>query len=51
MDKIVEKTESDLKSTFEITREMSEKIFVIPPQEHVIYLKFLKIIVNMMKQL
>jgi methylmalonyl-CoA mutase len=31
MDKIVEKTDSDLKSTFEITREMSEKIFVIPP--------------------
>ena len=31
MDKIVEKTESDLKSTFEVTREMSEKIFVIPP--------------------
>ena len=31
MDKIVEKTGSDLKSTFEITREMSEKIFVIPP--------------------
>lgn len=31
MDKIVEKTRSDLKSTFEITREMSEKIFVIPP--------------------
>ncbi|MFL9837550.1 methylmalonyl-CoA mutase family protein [Flavobacterium sp. ST-75] len=31
MDKIVEKTESELKSTFEITREMSEKIFVIPP--------------------
>ena len=31
MDKIVEKTESDLKSTFEITREMSEKIYVIPP--------------------
>jgi len=31
MDKIVEKTESDLKSTFKITREMSEKIFVIPP--------------------
>lgn len=31
MDKIVEKTSSDLKSTFEITREMSEKIFVIPP--------------------
>lgn len=31
MDKIAEKTNSDLKSTFEITREMSEKIFVIPP--------------------
>jgi hypothetical protein len=25
------KTNSDLKSTFQITREMSEKIFVIPP--------------------
>ncbi|MES2806929.1 MAG: methylmalonyl-CoA mutase family protein [Bacteroidota bacterium] len=31
MDKIHEKTNSDLKSTFQITREMSEKIFVIPP--------------------
>ncbi|WP_029268902.1 methylmalonyl-CoA mutase family protein [Flavobacterium sp. KJJ] len=31
MDKIVEKTDSNLNSTFEITREMSEKIFVIPP--------------------
>jgi methylmalonyl-CoA mutase len=31
MDKIVEKTDSDLRSTFEVTREMSEKIFVIPP--------------------
>jgi isobutyryl-CoA mutase len=31
MDKIVEKTGADLNSTFEITREMSEKIFVIPP--------------------
>ncbi|MWB95521.1 methylmalonyl-CoA mutase [Flavobacterium sp. GA093] len=31
MDKIVEKTSSDLNSTFQITREMSEKIFVIPP--------------------
>jgi len=31
MDKIVDKTNSDLKSTFEITREMSEKVFVIPP--------------------
>jgi methylmalonyl-CoA mutase len=31
MDKVVEKTGLDLNSTFEITREMSEKIFVIPP--------------------
>jgi len=31
MNKIVEKTGSNLKSTFQITREMSEKIFVIPP--------------------
>lgn len=31
MDKIQEKTNSDLKSTFEISHEMSEKIFVIPP--------------------
>ena len=31
MDKIVEKTSADLKSTFQITREMSEKIYVIPP--------------------
>ena len=31
MDKMVEKTGVDLKSTFQITREMSEKIFVIPP--------------------
>ncbi|MGZ9675298.1 methylmalonyl-CoA mutase family protein [Flavobacterium sp. GNP001] len=31
MDKVDEKTNSDLKSTFQITREMSEKIFVIPP--------------------
>ena len=31
IDKVVEKTGADLKSTFEITREMSEKIFVIPP--------------------
>jgi len=31
MDKIHEKTDSGLQSTFEITREMSEKIFVIPP--------------------
>ncbi len=32
MDKIVEKTElDDLKSNFQISKEMSEKIFVIPP--------------------
>jgi methylmalonyl-CoA mutase len=31
MDKMAEKTDSNLKSTFEITHEMSEKIFVIPP--------------------
>ncbi|MEZ4787014.1 MAG: methylmalonyl-CoA mutase family protein [Flavobacterium haoranii] len=31
MDKIVEKTNADLNSTFEITKEMSEKVFVIPP--------------------
>ena len=31
MDKIHEKTNSELQSDFHITREMSEKIFVIPP--------------------
>lgn len=31
MDKVVEKTGAALNSTFKITREMSEKIFVIPP--------------------
>ncbi len=31
IDKIVENTKSDLKSTFVISNEMSEKIFVIPP--------------------
>jgi len=31
MDKLVEKTGVDLKSSMEITKEMSEKIFVIPP--------------------
>ena len=31
MDKLVEKTDVNLKSTLEITKEMSEKIFVIPP--------------------
>ena len=31
MDQIVEKAKAELKSTFQITREMSEKIYVIPP--------------------
>ncbi len=31
MDMVVEKANADLKSTFEISKEMSEKIFVIPP--------------------
>ncbi|PQJ76033.1 methylmalonyl-CoA mutase family protein [Polaribacter gangjinensis] len=31
MDKLVEKTNADLKSQMKITKEMSEKIFVIPP--------------------
>ena len=31
MDKLVEKADADLKSTFLISDEMSEKIFVIPP--------------------
>ncbi|MCF7561491.1 methylmalonyl-CoA mutase family protein [Sabulilitoribacter multivorans] len=31
MDKLVEKANTDLKSTFHISDEMSEKIFVIPP--------------------
>ncbi|WGH75271.1 methylmalonyl-CoA mutase family protein [Tenacibaculum tangerinum] len=31
MDTLVEKTGADLPSTFEITKEMSEKIYVIPP--------------------
>ncbi|PKV52372.1 methylmalonyl-CoA mutase [Aquimarina sp. MAR_2010_214] len=31
MDKIVEKTGAELKSDFHISKEMSEKIFVIPP--------------------
>ncbi|OBX22050.1 MULTISPECIES: methylmalonyl-CoA mutase family protein [Bizionia] len=31
MDKLVEKANSELKSTFHISDEMSEKIFVIPP--------------------
>ena len=32
MDNLVEKTGADLTSSFEITKEMSEKIFVIPPK-------------------
>jgi methylmalonyl-CoA mutase len=31
IDKLVEKTHCDLKSTFKITGEMSEKIYIIPP--------------------
>ena len=31
MDKLVEKADADLKSSFTISEEMSEKIFVIPP--------------------
>jgi isobutyryl-CoA mutase len=31
MDKLVEKTKCDLKSTFKISDEMSEKIYIIPP--------------------
>ena len=31
MDKLVEKTNADLKTSMKITKEMSEKIFVIPP--------------------
>jgi methylmalonyl-CoA mutase len=31
MDKLVEKTQCDLKSNFKITDEMSEKIYIIPP--------------------
>jgi isobutyryl-CoA mutase len=34
IDKIVEKTGAHLSSTFHITREMSEKIFVIPPNRN-----------------
>ena len=34
MDKLVEKAGADLPSTFEITEEMSEKIFVIPPKRN-----------------
>lgn len=32
MDKVVERTGADLKSTFEVTEAMSEKIFIIPPK-------------------
>lgn len=32
MDKVVERTGAALASTFQITKEMSEKIFVIPPE-------------------
>lgn len=32
IDKIVERTEADLPSTFSVANEMSEKIFIIPPK-------------------
>jgi methylmalonyl-CoA mutase len=32
MDKVAERTKAPLKSTFKITEEMSEKIYVIPPE-------------------
>ncbi len=32
MDKLVEKTKAPLKSTFQVSNEMSEKIFIIPPK-------------------
>ena len=32
MDKLAEKTGADLKSNFKVTNEMSEKIYIIPPQ-------------------
>jgi methylmalonyl-CoA mutase len=41
MDKVHEKTNSDLKSTFQITREMSEKFSLFRHTERVIYLKLL----------
>lgn len=31
IERVVEKTDADLKSTFHITHEMSEKVYVIPP--------------------
>ncbi|WP_053972267.1 methylmalonyl-CoA mutase family protein [Mangrovimonas sp. ST2L15] len=31
MDELVDKAQADLESTFEVSKEMSEKIFVIPP--------------------
>ncbi len=32
IDKLAERTGADLKSTFQITNEMSEKVFIIPPK-------------------
>ncbi|WP_299556552.1 methylmalonyl-CoA mutase family protein [Seonamhaeicola sp.] len=34
MDVLVEKTGADLKSTFEVSQEMSEKVFIIPPSRN-----------------
>jgi hypothetical protein len=44
MDKVHEKTNSDLKSTFQITREMSERNF--SATQNVIYLKLLRVTEN-----
>jgi methylmalonyl-CoA mutase len=40
MDKVVEKTGTDLHSSFAISAEMSEKIYIIPPSARVISQKF-----------
>jgi hypothetical protein len=50
MDKVVEKTNSDLKSTFEITREM-RKFMLFHHTEPVTYLRLLKVTVITMKRL
>ncbi|TXG35191.1 methylmalonyl-CoA mutase family protein [Seonamhaeicola maritimus] len=34
MDVLVEKAAADLKSTFEVSKEMSEKVFIIPPSRN-----------------
>jgi hypothetical protein len=51
MDKVVEKTNSDLKSTFEITRENERKFMLFHHTEPVTYLRLLKVTVITMKRL